>query len=121
MNNAAELFRVSFTQILEDPEEERYTQAMPLLRTCADDKGIEFDGYFNARWADSADTIVNFDEGYFQDEERTELYVFLSAMVDDEIFDFLAEVIRALNQKEITRELVEQRIRFLTKAKGVWF
>ncbi len=36
--------------------------------------------------------VVNFDEEYFDDPNRTELFVYLSAMVDKEIFSFLNQV-----------------------------
>ena len=52
-------------------------------------KGIEFNGYFLERWEDAADTIVNFDEDYFENMDRINLYVFLSALYDNEAHDYL--------------------------------
>ena len=43
---------------------------MDLLHGFAQEKGIEFDGYFQERWEDAADTIVNFDEDYFENRDR---------------------------------------------------
>ncbi|WP_313504518.1 hypothetical protein [Kaistella carnis] len=116
-----ELFDISFGHILEDPNEDIYAESMDLIRSCADEKGIEFDGYFKQRWKDSADTIVSFDEEYFDDPDRTELYVFLSAMVDEEIFSFLNQVYYFYEHKDITKELVQDKIEYLTKIKGVRF
>lgn len=116
-----ELFDISFGHIFEDPNEDIYAESMDLIRSCADEKGIEFDGYFKQRWKDSADTIVSFDEEYFDDPDRTELYVFLSAMVDEEIFSFLNQVYYFYEHKDITKELVQDKIEYLTKIKGVKF
>lgn len=94
---------------------------MDLIRSCADEKDIEFDGYFKQRWKDSADTIVSFDEEYFDDPDRTELYVFLSAMVDEEIFSFLNQVYFFYEHRDLTKEIVQDKIEYLTKIKGVRF
>ncbi|MCB4234090.1 hypothetical protein LDL59_00440 [Kaistella anthropi] len=115
-----ELFDVSFGHILEDPDD-IYPDAMDLIRSCAIEKGIEFDGYFKQRWKDYADAIVNFDEEYFDDPDRTELYVYLSAMVDEEIFSFLNQVYFFYEQRDLTKEVVQDKIEYLTKIKGVRF
>jgi hypothetical protein len=62
---------------------------MDLLHGFAQEKGIEFDGYFQERWEDAADTIVNFDEDYFENRDRKKFVCFSSALYDDEVFDFL--------------------------------
>ena len=116
-----ELFNGSFSEILQDPIEDQYPEAMDLIRSCAVEKNIEFDGYFQRRWEESADSIINFNEDYFDDPERTELYVHLSASEDDEIFEFLQMVYDKLFSIEITHETVFDRIKFLTKEKGVKF
>lgn len=116
-----DLFHVCFGHILEDPHDQIYDEAMDLVKSCAVEKGIEFDGYFNQRWKDSADTIVSFDEEYFDNPDRIELYVHLSAMVDDQIFGFLNEVYNFFEQKVITNEIIANRIHYLTKLKGVRF
>lgn len=116
-----ELFDISFGHILEDPNDDIYAESMDLIRSCADEKGIEFDGYFKQRWKDYADAIVNFDEEYFDDPDRTELYVYLSAMVDEEIFSFLNQVYHFFEKEDITKEIVQDKIEYLTKVKGVRF
>lgn len=117
----SELFEINFGHILEDPEDNIYAESMDLIRACAVEKDIEFDGYFKQRWTESADTIVNFDEQYFDDADRTELYVYLSAMVDKEIFSFLNQVYFFYEHKDITKEIVQDKIDNLTKVKGVKF
>lgn len=114
------LFDLSFQHILEDPDY-TYCDTMDLIRSCAIEKDIEFDGYFKQRWKDSADTIVNFDEEYFDDPERTELYVYLSALVDEEIFSFLKQVYLFYEQRNLTKEIVQDKIEYFTKIKGVRF
>lgn len=116
-----ELFDISFRHILEDPNDDIYAESMDLIRSCADEKGIEFDGYFKQRWKESADTIINFDEEYFDDPDRIELYVYLSAMVDEEIFSFLNQVCHFFEKKDITKEIIQEKIDFLTQIKDVKF
>ena len=113
------LFQASFPQILED-NENVYNQTMDLIRTCADEKGIEFDGYFNQRWIDSADTIINFDEEYFENQDRRDLYVFLSALVDEEIFSFLNYLFLAVRKSPVSKEEIHIEIEKV-KSKGVKF
>lgn len=55
----------------------------------ANRKNIEFDGYFQQRWEDMADTIIHFDNEYFDNMDRKKLYVYLSCLVDDEIYGYL--------------------------------
>lgn len=120
-NSNCELFDVCFSHILEDPHDQIYNQAMDLIKSCADEKGIEFDGYFSQRWKDSAHTIVSFDEEYFDNPDRIELYVHLSAMIDEQIFGFLNEVYDFFEQKPITRQIIQDKVHYLTKIKGVTF
>ena len=98
-----------------------YNDSMNILRSCAVEKNIEFDGYFQKRWEESADTIINFDEDYFEDEDRRDLYIFLSAMVDSEIFKNLKIIFLHLFQIEITKEFLEDKTSDLIKVKGVKF
>lgn len=116
-----ELYFELLGHIMENPDDNMYQDAMDVLRTCADEKEIEFDGYFKERWKDSADTIVNFDEEYFDDPDKTELYVFLSALADDEIYNLLHYTYNALFAEKISKDFVQEKIDYLTKEKGVRF
>lgn len=124
-----ELFDVSVEHILVDPTEtieHKLKECMELVHSCAVEKGIQFDGYFTQRWKDAADTIVSFDEDYFDDPDKRDLYVYLSAMVDDEIFGFLNSVYMTFeytgfDRPPLTKEILEQKIHYLTKEKGVRF
>ncbi|MCZ2223387.1 MAG: hypothetical protein LC122_07125, partial [Chitinophagales bacterium] len=48
-----ELFDITFGHILENPDD-IYGESMDLIRACAIEKDIEFDGYFKQRWKESA-------------------------------------------------------------------
>lgn len=50
--------------------DEFYNDSMELLRGVANEKKIEFDEYYHTRWVNSADTIVNFNELYFDDTDK---------------------------------------------------
>lgn len=120
----AEMFDINFGHILEDTgdnSEEIHREAMELIRDAAVKKNIEFDGYYKQRWIDSADTIVSFDEEYFEDPDKRDLYVYLSALVDEEILSFLNHYYFFLNQKDITRDYVQEQVDHLIKVKGVRF
>ena len=93
---------------------------MDLLHGFAQEKGIEFDGYFQERWEDSADTIVNFDEDYFENRDRKNLYVFLCALYDDEVFDYLQSAYTIAKLEAPTQEWVKLQVDGLI-AKGVRF
>ena len=80
---------------------------MDLLHGFAQEKGIEFDGYFQERWEVAADTIVNFDEDYFENRDRKNLYVFLSALYDDEVFDYLQNAYAIAKLEAPTKEWVK--------------
>jgi len=88
---------------------------MDLLHGLAQEKKIEFDGYFQERWEDSAATIVDFDEDYFEDRCRKNLYVFLSALCDDEIFELLEFSYKTCDEKPLTKLDIEQEVRKLIK------
>lgn len=56
------------------------------------------------------DTIINFDEEYFDDLKRIELYVYLSAAVDREIYFFLEHLQNELFNAELTPQLIKDKI-----------
>ncbi|WP_185246609.1 hypothetical protein [Chryseobacterium bernardetii] len=122
MEDSKHIFQLLANYIEEDPDdlENFYDDAMNLIRGAAADKNIEFDGYFRERWEISADTIFEFDEDYFEDEDRRDLYVFLSALVDEEILSYLHYVWHHVYNEDLTKEIIESRIEEL-KEKGVRF
>nr|WP_315026116.1 hypothetical protein [uncultured Chryseobacterium sp.] len=122
MEDSKHIFQLLGNYIEEDPDdlENFYDDAMNLIRGAAADKNISFDGYFRERWEISADTIFEFDEDYFEDPDRRDLYVFLSVLVDDEIFDYLDYVWHHVFHQELTKEIIELKIKELIE-KGVRF
>ena len=109
MNDINALFVEYF---INDPlDSEGYlNDCMDLLHGFAQEKGIEFDGYFQERWEDAADTIVNFDEDYFENRDRKNLYVFLSALYDDEVFDYLQGAYAIAHLEAPTQEWVKLQV-----------
>ena len=116
-----EIFPELLGHIMENPDDRMYDDAMQVIRSFGIEKEIEFDGYFKQRWEDSANTIINFDEDYFDDDDRTELYVLLCALVDEDIFQSLHYTYHVLLVQDLTKEMIQQKIDFLTKEKGVRF
>lgn len=78
------------------------------------------DGYFRKRWKISADTIFEFDEDYFEDKDRRDLYVFLSALVDKNIFEYLNYIWHHIYHEDLSMEIINTRI-YKLKEKGVKF
>lgn len=122
MEDNKHIFQLLGNYIEEDPDnlDDFYDDAMNLIRGAAADKNIEFDGYFRERWEISADTIFEFDEEYFEDQDRRDLYVFLSALVDEEIFGYIHYVLHHVYNEDLTKQIVEKKIEEL-KEKGVAF
>jgi hypothetical protein len=86
----------------------------------ADRKGIEFDGYLKEKWMESADTIIHFDEEYFDDFNRKKLYVYLSSLYDDEIYSYLCDAYRVALQDIPSKDELKKRVQNLID-KGVNF
>ena len=101
-----------------DPADmERYWEdAFGLIQEAADNKGIEFDGYLQEKWEDSAATITQFNEYYFEDKNRIKLYVYLSALYDKEIMGHLKDAYYVVSLPEPTEEDVIAEIDALIKA-----
>lgn len=107
---------------LDDPKDlQRYLDdAFGLLHYEAQERGIEFNGYFQSKWEASANTVFNFDENYFADLDRRNLYVYKAAEIDSELFELFQEVYRIAQlpiptMKDIARET------FWLEEKGVHF
>lgn len=103
-----------------DDLNEFYSDSMELLRGVADEKEIEFDEYFRTKWENSADTLVSFDEIYFSDSDKRDLYVFLSAQVDDDIYTYLDYVWNSVYHEKLSNEILKDKVQDIIK-KGVKF
>ena len=63
---------------------------------------------------------MNFDEDYFENRDRKNLYVFLSALYDDEVFDYLQNAYAIAKLEAPTKEWVKLQVDSLTD-KGLRF
>ncbi len=108
--------------VADDPEdfESLYNDSMELIRGAAVEKNIEFDDYYLSRWKTAADNIVNFDEKYFSDNEKRDLYVFLSAQIDQDIYSYLEYIWHIIYSEKLTMKLIENKAKILIE-KGVKF
>jgi hypothetical protein len=97
-----------------------YDNAIGLLQYAAVQKNIEFDGYFRTKWEIAADHPMTFDEEYFENENRSELYVYLSAEADSEIFECLEYAYNLAHDEKLSRDILHREI-YLLKEKGVTF
>lgn len=107
---------------IDDPEDiDGYLRdAFGLIHGEAQERGIEFDGYFNTKWKESADTIGDFDEAYFADVDRRNLYVWKAAEVNPEIFALLQQAYEIAHLQVPTMNDIHQQI-FELEEKGVKF
>lgn len=103
----------------EDPEG-FYLSSLGVIQYEAIEKKIEFDGYFHEKWKEEADHEITFDHEYFESKDRIELYVFMSALEDKDIFDYLEYVWSLSKGEELTENVLHREIYFL-KEKGVRF
>ncbi|CAA7392550.1 hypothetical protein [Chryseobacterium fistulae] len=103
-----------------DDLNEFYSDSMELLRGVADEKEIEFDEYYRTKWGNSADTLISFDEIYFSDSDKRDLYVFLSAQVDDDIYTYLDYVWNSVYHEKLSNEILKEKVQDIVK-KGVKF
>lgn len=108
--------------VADDPEdfESLYNDSMELIRGAAVEKNIEFDDYYLSRWKTAADNILNFDEKYFSDNEKRDLYVFLSAQIDQDIYNYLEYIWHIIYDEKLTMNLIENKAKILID-KGVKF
>lgn len=95
--------------------EEYFNDCYSLIVGEADKKGIEFDGYLREKWEESADTIIHFDEEYFEDINRKKLYVYLSSLYDEEIYSYLCDAYNIALQQEPSKIELQKRIESLIK------
>lgn len=108
--------------LIDDPEDLTgyMLDAMDLIHGEAQRKKHEFDGYFQTKWEEAAETITQFNEHYFNNVDRKWLYVYLSAMIDDEILGYLNDAYEVIDQKPLDREQIGKKINKLIE-KGIKF
>jgi len=97
-----------------------YDEANALLQYAAVQKNIEFDGYFRTKWEIEEDHPMTFGDEYFENENRSELYVYLAADANNEIYDGLEFIYNLTHSQKLSKELLHQEI-CLLKEKGITF
>ncbi|WP_374440591.1 hypothetical protein [Epilithonimonas sp.] len=97
-----------------------FENAIGLIQYFAVQKNIEFDGYFRTKWEIEAEHPMTFDDEYFENENRSELYVYLAAEADEDIFECLKYAYNLVNEEEFTRETLHREI-FLLREQGTNF
>lgn len=100
--------------------DEFFERSIGLIQYEAVQKNIEFDGYFREKWEIEAEHPMTFDEEYFENENRSELYVYLTALVDKDIFNYLHYVWGIVNGEDLNENVLHREI-YLLKEKGVTF
>lgn len=79
-----------------------------------------FDGYFQEKWEESAATISEFNENYFEDRDRKNLYVYLSALWDPVIMGYLQDAYEVAHIQPLSEDDIQKKVTDL-KEKGVRF
>lgn len=108
--------------LIDNPEDLKsyMLDAMDLIHGEAQRKNHEFEGYFVSKWKEASETLSQFNEQYFDDVDRKWLYVYLSAMIDDEILSFLDDAYEVICQPPLSREKIQLEINKLIE-KGTRF
>lgn len=99
---------------------ELYEDMVGFIQYQANEKKIEFDGFFRTKWEIAAEHPMTFDEKYFEDENRSELYVYLAAEKDPEVYSWLEYAWNLTHEEKLTQNILHREIYHL-KEKGVSF
>lgn len=95
-----------------------YNEAVEsVLHQCLDKK-IKFDEYYRKQWGISMDGFSNFEVGYFKDSKERDLYIFLAALADGEIFNHLKEIWKREKNEELCGTVLFKEI-YSLKDQGV--
>jgi len=103
-----------------DNTDQFFHNAMELIRAEAIEKGIQFDGYFRAKWELEAENVMTFDSEYFEDPYKRNLYVYLSALVNQDIYEMLEYIWPFVNDEDLDENIIHREI-YLLKEKDVKF
>ncbi|OBW43473.1 hypothetical protein AB670_00002 [Chryseobacterium sp. MOF25P] len=99
---------------------ELYYDMVGFIQYQANQKEIEFDGFFKTKWKIEAEHPMTFDEKYFEDENRSELYVYLAAEKDKDVLSWLEYAWNLTHEEKLTENILHREI-YLLKEKGVSF
>jgi len=104
----------------EAPNEMSFGDMVGFIQYQTNQKGIEFDGYFRTKLKNAADHPLSFDEEYFTEENRSDLYVFLAAEQDSDVFSWLEFAWNLTHDEQFTENILHREI-YLLQEKGVKF
>lgn len=98
-----------------------FNDAMDFLRCAANERKIEFEGYYGPLCEyEMTENFLDFNQEYFDDEDRRNLYVYLSAEVNQEIREMLEYVWETVYTEKLTDNILHREIYFL-KERNVRF
>lgn len=97
-----------------------YEDMITFIQYQANEKKIEFDGFFRTKWEIEAEHPMTFNDEYFENEERSELFVYLAAEKDNDVFSWLEYAWNITHDEKLTENVLHQEI-YLLKEKGVTF
>lgn len=83
-------------------------------------KELEFNGYFRTKYEEALKNLTDFDEDYFNDENRIKLYVLLSSLQNKEIMSHLQDIYTISQQIQPSEDQVIEMINELLD-RGVEF
>jgi len=106
-------------ELAQSPDEMLYHDMIGLIQYEASQKGIEFDGFFRRLWEIEAEHPF-FNEEYFENERRRQLYVYQAALIDEEVF-FWVQYAWNITHEEVLCENILHREIYNLKEQGVKF
>jgi hypothetical protein len=99
---------------------ELYENGIGVIQYFAVEKKIEFDGYFLRKWEIEAEHPMSFNEEYFENENRNELFIFLAAEADIEIYECLEYLYSHTHAESLSKHLLYKKI-YELREQGVKF
>lgn len=103
-----------------DDLDDLFKNGIGLIQYFAVEKNIEFDGYFRAKWEIEAEHPMTFDEEYFENKKRSELFVFLAAEADKEVYECLQYVYNLTHHESLSEDILHREI-YVIRESGVKF
>lgn len=98
-----------------------FDQSMNIFRMLGIEKGIEIEEYYQTKFLKEAKKHpVFFDDEYFQNKDRRNLYVYHCALLDTEIFSYLNLFWSYHSGEELNENVLHREIFFLEE-KGIRF
>lgn len=97
-----------------------YGSMIGFIQYQASAKGIQFDDYFRTKWEIEAEHPMTFDDQYFEDENRSELYVYLASEIDNEVFSWVEFAWNVTHDEIFSKKILHREI-YLLKEMGIKF